>query len=257
MSIVEQIAEVREQRRRAAETRADELARKDAAGKKVDPVEALDTITVAALPDDWFPKRVAHYRTRAAQLATIARQPELDQARAEAQAELDAAAAEFKVAQEKYAARYNPAQVALEAANRQLSDCGTARAQLRRTCLDPAIIGRVREIGNATLQAQEQTKALTERQRYVAGEIARLEPQLADSIVRRDRPRPSNYPDPRTSYTPGDFDAKEHDRLQNLVSHLQAESTKNEAALLALPATVASLQAEQAELLVKAEASPL
>ena len=150
-------------------------------------MEALDTITAAGLPDDWFPKRVTHYRTRAAQLATVARQPELDQARAEAQAELDAAAAEFKVAQEKYATRYNPAQVALEAANRQLSDCGTARAQLRRTCLDPAIIGRMREIGNQIFQAQEQEKALTERQRYVAGEIARLEPQLADSTRKTGR----------------------------------------------------------------------
>ena len=128
MSVIEQVAEIRAQRKQAAEVRCDELARMDAAGKKVDPVEALDTITAAGLPDDWFPKRVAHYRTRAAQLATIARQPELDQARAEAQAELDAAAAEFKVAQEKYAARYNPAQVALETANRQLNDCGTARA---------------------------------------------------------------------------------------------------------------------------------
>ena len=131
-------------------------------------------------------------------LATVARQPELDQARAEAQAELDAAAAEFKVAQEKYAARYNPAQVGDRSSQPAVERLRHGPAQLRRTCLDPAIIGRMREIGNQIFQAQEQEKALTERQRYVAGELARIEPQLADSIVRRDRPRPSNYPDPRT-----------------------------------------------------------
>ena len=148
MSVCEQMAEVRETRKREAQARADELARKDANGKKVDPIEALDTLIAAGLPDDWLEKRVQHYKTRAGQLAIAAQQPEAERAKAQAQAELAEAEAEIKTAQQHFADRWNPAQQALELANRQLEqiqrpDTRSAGRHVQGSC-NPSTAGRDR-----------------------------------------------------------------------------------------------------------------
>ena len=113
-----------EQRRCAAETRANELARKDASGEPVDPVEALDTVAAAGLPDDWFSKRVAHYRTCAAHFAAVARKPEVTQTKAKAEKAAKDAETKFNAAQAEFAAAWNPAQAAIEQANGLLNNIG-------------------------------------------------------------------------------------------------------------------------------------
>ena len=77
MSVIEQVAEIRTQRKQAAEVRCDELARMDAAGKKVSAVEVIDSLAAAGLDDTWFPARVQHYRTRAALIAKAATHADL------------------------------------------------------------------------------------------------------------------------------------------------------------------------------------
>ena len=126
MSVCEKMQEVREQRRCAAETRANELAYKDASGEPVEPVEALEAVAAAGLPDDWFPKRVAHYRTRAGHLAMIASEPEILRTKAAAEKAQEEAKAKFEKAQAEFAAAWNPAKQAIEAARGMLNDIGGA-----------------------------------------------------------------------------------------------------------------------------------
>ena len=255
MSVIEQMNEVREQRKKAAENRADELARQDAAGKKVSAVEALDTITAAGLPDDWFAKRVVHYRTRAALLAKTAAQAELEKRRQQCQKILDEANAELKDAAERCAAKADPAAQEDRALGAQIGEAIQARAELLRTCKDPAILGRLNEIGQEIGQGQGSAKTLTARQKYLTGEIERLQPQLDYQVSKKSAPTFGR--DPRVSSMPSDYDAREHEQLEKAISGMQAELPKVQAAIEAIPGTVAGLERERADLLTRAEASPL
>ncbi len=83
MSVIEKVAEIRAQRKQAAEVRCDELARMDAAGKKVSAVEVIDSLAAAGLDDTWFPARVQHYKTRAALIAKVGTHADLERRHAE------------------------------------------------------------------------------------------------------------------------------------------------------------------------------
>ena len=61
----------------------------------------------------------------------------------------------------------------------------------------------------------------------------------------------------RHGYAPGDYDQREAERVNTALEKCRAELPQVEAALLALPAAVAALEAERESLLVKAEQSPL
>ena len=100
-----------------------------------------------------------------------------------------------------------------------MSEAIQARAELRRTCQDPAITGRLREIGNELIKAQEDRKVLTGQQGAAQREIARLEPQIADHLERKNRMpiRHPGFPDPTLSTKPGDYDSVEHGRVQSFV----------------------------------------
>jgi len=254
MSVCEQMQEVREQRRRAAEMRADELARKDANGEAVDPVEALDMVAAAGLPDDWFSKRVAHYRTRAGQLAAIAREPETVRSKAAAEKVAKEAEAKFNAAKEELIAAWNPAQEAIQTANNLLNNIGTARAQLRQTCLDPAIAKRRREIGNEIMAVQNQGEDLKGRRKLLITELGRLEPQIAEHEASEIRKRMG---EPALSYVPGDYNAREHAAAKGSFEQCKAELPQVEAALLAIRPRIEALRAEDARLWQEAEASPL
>ncbi len=248
MSVIEEVAEIRAQRKRAAETRADELARKEAAGKKVDPVEVIDAMAAAGLPDEWYDKRMEHHKTRPGQLAIVAQQPEAERAKAQAQAELAEAEAELKAAQQHFADRWNPAQQALELANRQLEQIGQVRGQLQATCKDPAIVNRLAEIGPEIAHLQDEARGLEHRKAGAQRELARLEPQLAEHEARKNQhaPRPGNpavrpgQRDPATSWVPSAYDPQEHAKVQAAVTKAQGELPVIESALAAIPGKIAA-----------------
>ena len=257
MSVLEQVAAVRESRRKAAQARVAELAHLAVEGQQVDATEVADTLDAAGLADGWFAERVAHIERRKGQLAMVAHQADYEQQRTTAEATMKEAGAKLEVAQRDYNAVYGPAWNEFQAAGQQLGAIATARQELRRTTKAPAIVGRANEITAELEAAREREKFLTARQGFLTREIARLEPQAENHEEMKARRRPANYPDPATSYTPGNYDAKEHDRVQQSLDNYRAELTTVETELASLPVAVAALEAERESLLVKAEQSPL
>ena len=256
MSSLLEEAEAILQRRKAERLAAvEDLATRHAAGDTPDPALLVEVTELAGVTLEDYSKKVEHRERRRKQLAAVAQRPDVERQRTEAEQASKDAEGRFKLAQEEFAAAWNPAQAALQAANSTLATLDATKAELRKTCKAPMLVNRSREIANETAAAREREKFLTARQGFLTRELGRLQPQLEDMEERRKHPRIQG--DPRTTFVPGDFDPREQTRLQTSVDNMLAELPKVEEALLALPATVAGLQAEQADLLVKAEQSPL
>ena len=98
MSVLEQVAAVRESRRKAAQARVAELAHLAVEGQQVDATEVADTLDAAGLADGWFAERVAHIERRKGQLAMVAHQADYEQQRATAEATMKEAGAKLEVA---------------------------------------------------------------------------------------------------------------------------------------------------------------
>ncbi len=243
--------------RRTVEKKAavNALALRQASGGIVAPELIVEITEAAGVSLEDYAKEVSRLENRKTLIAKVAAQAELEAQQQKCQKIMDKASAELTAAQERYSAAYMPAAIEHQRLGDQIGQAIAARAELRRTCRAPEIISRLNEIGNEVFQTQERAKALAERAKNLTNELGRLQPQLEDMEERRKHPRIQG--DPRTTYVPGDFDQREQTRLQTSVDNMLAELPKVEEALVALPAAVASLQAEHAELLVKAEQSPL
>jgi hypothetical protein len=236
----------------------EDLATRHAAGDVPDPAMLVAITELAGVSLENYSTKVEHRERRRQQLVAVAQRPDVERQRAEAEQTSEDAEGKFKLAQEEFAAAWNPAQAALQTANSTLATIDATKADLRKTCKAPAIVGPANEITAELEAARERAKALTARQGFLTREIARLTPQAESHEEMRTRRRPANYPDPATSYTPGGaYDAKEHALVKQALDNLQGELSRVEAALSALPAAVAGLEAERESLLVKAEQSPL
>ena len=79
--------------------------------------------------------------------------------------------------------------------------------------------------------AQNERADWKRARKFLTNELARLEPQIADHLQRKNLTRMG---DPAVSYVPGDYDAKEHTRVQGSYDQCQAELPQVEAALLTI-----------------------
>ena len=219
------------------------------------PELIVEVTEAAGVSLEDYAKEVSRLEGRKTMIAKVAGQPELEAQQQKCQKIMDKASAELAAAQERYSAAYMPAAIEHQRLGDQIGQAITARAELRRTCRAPEIVSRLNEIGNEIFQTQERAKALAERAKNLTNELARLQPQLQDMEERRKHPRIQG--DPRTTYVPGDFDQREQTRLQTSVDNMLAELPKVEEAIVALPATVASLASRASGLAGQGRGQPV
>ena len=243
MSVCEQMAEVRETRKREAQARADELARKDANGKKVDPIEALDTLIAAGLPDDWLEKRVHTTRPARGSLPSRPSNPRRNAPRLRPRRN-------SRKPRPRSRPRSNILRIGGTPHSRRLNwptgswsrsgEGGTVAGHLQGSCNH----GRLAEIGPEIGHLQDEARGLEHRRAGAQRELARLEPQLAEHEARKTQhaPRPGNpairpgQRDPATSWVPSAYDPQEHANMQAAVTKAQGDCRSSKAPSLPSPA---------------------
>jgi len=255
MSVIEQVAEIRTQRKQAAEVRCDELARADAAGKKVSAVEVIDSLAAAGLDDTWFPTRVHHYKTRAVLIAKAATHADLERRHAECQVTMDHLREEttaFVAAQD---AKYLPLAQEHQILGAQIGEAAAARQELRKGCKDPAIVQRLADVSAEWGKSRNRLIELRNKQRPLSENIAEHQSSLAKYQEIRIPGADRQYY--AGQITRGGMTHEEAEKTGQALANCQAQFDKNAAEIATLEPLVAALEAERSELETKAEASPL
>ena len=212
-SVVDQVAEVRATRKRAAQARVEELARLAAEGEQVDPVEVADTTTAAGLDDSWFAAQIAHREKRRPLLAAVAKRPAFEPQRARPKRRWPKSAKSWRrlpasVTRSLPPPKPSSTKRCARISGRRLQ----AAADLRRGCKCPEIIGRLNEVGREVVQPSKSgcrspAQAASDRGQAKSSGLNRSEYHE----IRERRPAFSaRYPTGSTMREPWHYDAQQH-----------------------------------------------